>query len=98
MLCRGCCAEDSEFTFGLGAGGMPGQLVMSVNEDKEVTWSRRVWEKRASSFLGVFIPGYSVDLFLCLPQPRLFLQEFLLTDLPKLFLPFAVLSLDQRAA
>lgn len=51
--------------------------------------------ERADSILRVFVPGYSADLFLCLPQLRLFLQEFFLTDLPKLFLPFAFLSLDQ---
>ena len=42
VLCRDCCVEDSEVTFGLGEGGMPDQLVMSMNEDKEVTGSRRV--------------------------------------------------------
>lgn len=62
MLCRGCCVEDSEVTFGLEEGGMPGQLVMFVNEDKEVIGSQRVWEKRAGSILGIFVPGYSVDL------------------------------------
>lgn len=32
MLCPECCIEDSEVASGL-AEGMPGQLVMSTNED-----------------------------------------------------------------
>ena len=35
---------------------MPGQLVMSVNDDKEVTGSRRVWEKGlTASYVFLFL-------------------------------------------